>query len=263
MKLLTLNCHSWQEENQMEKIRTLALAIKEQSYDVIALQEVSQRVEEPVLYDGVKKNNYALVLLDELKKLGVAGYKLVWGFAHIGYPGFEEGLAILTKHPVVDSEVFSVTKGKNTDYWKTRSIVRADIDYNGQEISFYSCHLGWWHDEEEPCKYQLDSLLQKVDLDKPSFLMGDFNNSAEVRDEGYDYLLSHDLYDTYELAEDKDSGITVKGKIAGWDENKKDLRIDLILVNKEVNVHSSKVIFNDDNRPVVSDHYGVEIEISM
>lgn len=55
MKLLTLNCHSWQEENQMEKIRTLALAIKEQSYDVIALQEVSQRVEEPVLYDGVKK----------------------------------------------------------------------------------------------------------------------------------------------------------------------------------------------------------------
>ncbi|MGL4452748.1 MAG: endonuclease/exonuclease/phosphatase family protein, partial [Sarcina sp.] len=27
MKLLTLNCHSWQEENQIEKIKILAKAI--------------------------------------------------------------------------------------------------------------------------------------------------------------------------------------------------------------------------------------------
>ena len=42
MKLLTLNCHSWQEENQIEKIKYLAKIIKEKQYDVIALQEVSQ-----------------------------------------------------------------------------------------------------------------------------------------------------------------------------------------------------------------------------
>ena len=38
MKLLTLNCHAWQEENQIEKIQHLAQVIKEKQYDVIALQ---------------------------------------------------------------------------------------------------------------------------------------------------------------------------------------------------------------------------------
>lgn len=42
MKLLTLNCHSWHEENQLNKICYLAETIKEMMYDVIALQEVSQ-----------------------------------------------------------------------------------------------------------------------------------------------------------------------------------------------------------------------------
>ena len=28
MKLLTLNCHSWQEDNQLEKIKYLAKVIK-------------------------------------------------------------------------------------------------------------------------------------------------------------------------------------------------------------------------------------------
>ena len=261
MKLLTLNCHSWQEENQMEKIKTLANTIQEKSYDVIALQEVSQLEDGPIVYDQLKKNNYALVLLDELKQLGVTDYHLVWGFAHMGYPGYEEGLAILSKHPITNKEIFFVTEGRST--WKARSIVCATIQYNERLLSFYSCHLGWWHDEEEPCKFQMDSLLQKLDRSHPFFLMGDFNNSADIRDEGYDYLLSNGLYDTYKLAEDKDSGITVKGKIAGWDENKQDLRIDLILSSDEVKVLSSKVIFNGEHKPVVSDHYGVETEISM
>lgn len=45
MKLLTLNCHSWQEENQIEKIQYLAKVIQEEEYDVIALQEVSQSIQ--------------------------------------------------------------------------------------------------------------------------------------------------------------------------------------------------------------------------
>ena len=40
------------------------------------------------------------------------------------------------------------------------------------------------------------------------------------------------LYDTYGLAIEKDEGTTVQGEIAGWDENKHNLRIDLILCNQ-------------------------------
>lgn len=67
MKLLTLNCHSWQENNQLEKIAILADDIAEKSYDVIALQEVSQLIDSDILHGLVKRDNYAVVLLDELK----------------------------------------------------------------------------------------------------------------------------------------------------------------------------------------------------
>ncbi len=264
MNLLTLNCHSWQEENQMEKIQHIARAIKEQAYDVIALQEVSQSIDAKVVTGNIKQNNFGLVLQQELEKLGVSDYELVWDFAHMGYDTFEEGLAILTRYPIKETHSFFVSKSTDTDFWKTRKIVGVTLDFNGEEMSFYTCHLGWWSDEEEPAKYQMEQLLETVQGTEPYFLMGDFNNSAHIEGEGYDYLTSTaGLHDTYLLASDKDSGVTVEGKIAGWDENKQDLRIDLILASSPAKVTSSRVVFNGHNRDVVSDHYGVEVTLEI
>jgi maltose 6'-phosphate phosphatase len=259
MKLLTLNCHSWQEDDQPGKISILADDIAEKSYDVIALQEVSQLIESEIVHGLVKKDNFALVLLGELEKRGVTDYTLVWDFAHIGYDVYEEGVAILTKHPVVEEHRFFISKSHDQSYWKTRKIVGATISYHGKPLTFYSCHLGWWTDAEEPFKYQVDSLMEQVTPESPFFLMGDFNNNALVSDEGYDYLLSKGLLDTFGEAVERDSGITVRGNIAGWDENTVDLRLDLILSSEKIDVASSRVIFNDGNKPVVSDHFGVEV----
>lgn len=261
MKLLTLNCHSWQEDNQYEKIMHLVETIKEQSYDVIALQEVNQTVEEEVVYGNIKKDNFALVLINELKKLGEDQYSLVWGFSHL-YKNFEEGLAIITKHPVIDEHSFIASNSMDSTNWKTRKIVGATIQYDDKPLSFYSCHMGWWHDEEEPFKDQADNLLKYVNMDKMAFFMGDFNNDAFVDGEGYEYLLSHGLIDTYHLAENKDEGVTVEGEIAGWEGNVLKKRIDLILTNLKVPVIYSNVIFNNKNKSVVSDHYGVEIKLN-
>ena len=63
------------------------------------------------------------------------------------------------------------------------------------------------------------------------------------------------------IAKEKDSGTTVQGKIDGWNENEKNLRIDLILSNKLLHVKYSKTIFNGQNGHVISDHFGVEVEI--
>ncbi|WP_226671880.1 endonuclease/exonuclease/phosphatase family protein [Rossellomorea aquimaris] len=259
MKLLTLNCHSWQEDNQDEKISSLADDIAEKSYDVIALQEVSQLIESETVQGLIKKDNFALVLLGELEKRGVTDYTLVWDFAHIGYDIYEEGVAILTKHPVVEEHRFFISKSHDQSYWKTRKIVGATISYESKPLTFYSCHLGWWTDDEEPFQFQVDSLMEQVTAESPVFLMGDFNNNALTRGEGYDYLLSKGLVDTFNEAAERDSGVTVQGNIAGWDENKVDLRIDLILSSEKIPVKSSRVIFNDDNKPVVSDHFGVEV----
>ncbi|ARK28578.1 endonuclease/exonuclease/phosphatase family protein [Halalkalibacter krulwichiae] len=263
MKLLTLNCHSWQEDNQIEKIKWIAEAIKENSYDVIALQEVSQLITGEVVNGSLKKDNYVFVLLDELRKLGVTNYNFFWDFAHIGFEVYEEGLAILTKHKIEKKHSFFVSQSNDNNNWKTRKIVGATIQYKGRSVSLYSCHLGWWHDEEEPFKKQMDSLSTNLNQDEIVFLMGDFNNAAHLKDEGYEYVLKNGFYDTFALAQQKDEGITVEGKIAGWEKNKQNLRIDYIFSNKQLAVHTSKVIFNGKNKPIVSDHFGLEVKVSL
>lgn len=261
MKLLTLNCHSWQEKDQLNKIKILAQTIKEKSYDVIALQEVSQKIISKKVDGDVKKDNYVQVLLQELKQIGVEEYTYAWGFSHIGFVYYEEGLAILTRHKIAETSSFFVSRSTNTLNFKTRKIVGVKIHYHGRPISFYSCHLGWWGDDKEPYTKQVDELLAHAPNDHLFFLMGDFNNDAANKDEGYDYLRNKDLHDTYQLAEQKDSGITVSGKIAGWSKNKEGIRIDYIFSSHKVKVLRSSVIFNYVNKPVISDHYGVEVEI--
>ena len=47
----------------------------------------------------------------------------------------------------------------------------------------------------------------------------------------------------------------------GWDKKKKKKRIDYIFIDKKVKVLKSTVIFNGINKPVISDHFGVEVDI--
>ncbi|QEK11874.1 endonuclease/exonuclease/phosphatase family protein [Crassaminicella thermophila] len=260
MKLLTLNCHSWMEDRQEEKIKIIANTIKEERYDVVALQEVNQSINREYIFQNIKKDNFAFILLKELESLGCMEYRMLWDFSHIGFDKYEEGVSILTKHKIEKYDSFFITKSQDQAFWKTRKIVGATIKINEEVIDFYSCHLGWWLDEEEPFKYQVDQLLSTMKKDRLTFFMGDFNNDAFVEGEGYDYLIEKGLYDTFSMAKENDSGITVKGKIAGWSSNEQDLRLDLILSNKKIDIKYSKVIFNGTNKPIVSDHYGVEIE---
>ena len=263
MKLLTLNCHSWQEENQLEKINYIARVIKEKNYDIIALQEVSQLINEETIYNNIKKDNFALLIKEELEKIGVNDYEFFWDMSHIGYDIYEEGLCVMSKLPIKESQSFFISNSKDTNYWKTRKITKIKVAYKDKFINFYSCHLGWFNDDEEPFVNQFDNLIKYIEKEELSLIMGDFNNSATVKGEGYEYIVENGFLDTYNLAKIKDDGITVKGNIAGWDKNKEDLRLDIIFSNRDIDVLSSNVIFNGKNKEVVSDHFGVEIEINI
>lgn len=243
----------------MEKIKILAKTIREKSYDVIALQEVNQSIDAESVDGLIKKDNFALVLLEELQQLGVKNYQMIWDYSHIGYDIYEEGVALLTKHGIEEKHSFFVSDSEDTKNWKTRKIAGITIRSQHELLSFYSCHLGWWEDEQEPFKAQLNRLIEIVGKDEKYFLMGDFNNAAHIRGEGYDFVLNKGLYDTHSLAQEKDDGITVTGKIAGWDDNKQDLRVDYIFSNVPVTVYKSSVIFNGKNQPVISDHFGIEL----
>lgn len=260
MKLLTLNCHSWQEEDQFKKIKILARTIKEMEYDVIALQEVSQLKSSKILYDNIREDNFAEVLLRELKDVDVNDYSFIWDFSHIGFDRYEEGLAIFTKHTIEDYCTFYVSKDTSENNYKSRKVIKATINVDDNEFDFYNCHLGWWNDDEEPFKYQVEKLLQHISYKNTNIIMGDFNNNAFIRNEGYDYLIGKGLIDTYSIAVEKDKGVTVRGTIDGWEKSAESKRLDLILLTKRLEVLSSKVLFNTKDS-LVSDHFAVEVNI--
>ncbi|CAM4052400.1 endonuclease/exonuclease/phosphatase family protein [Lederbergia lenta] len=263
MKLLTINVHAWQEHNQLEKINELARVIHMNRYDAIALQEASQHREVDIVYDSIRKDNYALLLQQALAKLGSSDFNLFWEATHYGYDIYEEGLALLVRHPVVNYDSFYITESSSLDFWKSRKIVGITIQLNKQMISLYSCHLGWWEDKEESYTRQVDNLLKKAEKHEKFLLLGDFNAASNKKNEGYDYLLSKGLYDTHVLAHEKSGEFTIQGDIAGWDGNKAGLKIDYIFANWQAGVRHSHIIFDGNNEPIISDHYGIELELSI
>lgn len=267
MKILTLNTHSLIEENYQQKLLDFVNAISKIQPDIIALQEVNQsalsaeinkesltgyipcQTEIPVKYDNHAYN--------AVKMLYDNGIKYHWTYLPIklGYDKFDEGLALLSRNPIDKTDVILISRINDYNNWKTRKV----IGILTGEKWFYSVHIGWWNDDEEPFCKQWNKLTEHLQNKKNIFLMGDFNNSADIRNEGYDMIIHSGWHDTYNMAVNKDGGMTVHGKIDGWNDNS-EMRIDFIFTDREYNIKSSKVIFNGKNEPVISDHSGIIID---
>lgn len=267
MKLLTLNTHSWQEDDQLEKLDILATAIIDHRFDVIALQEVNQLMASPKLckkFIGnaeIAEDNYAYLLQQLLAKHG-HHYELTWDYVHQSYGKYQEGLAFLTKASVLAHQTIDLNENYDEGFWKHRRAVKISIAHKEQVIDLFNCHCGWWDDEEAPFQAQIAKIMQQLS-DRPSFLLGDFNNPSQVKNQGYNYLLEQGLVDTYNISQNKDAGFSVVKKIDGWKENNKKLRIDLILTNQTHKVLQSRTMFNGSNYPVVSDHFGVMTQLEL
>ncbi|MBE7011986.1 MAG: hypothetical protein E7415_04870 [Ruminococcaceae bacterium] len=270
MKLLTINTHSLLEENYEEKCNIFVEAIAKIKPDVIAMQEVNQRVDSEIAsspevfgFKGemkipVKSDNHALKISKMLEKCG-EHYFFCWEGIKCGYGKYDEGIAIFSRKPIEMAESYYLTTCKEYDNFKTRKA----LAISSCDKVFVSVHTGWYEDEEEPFSIQLGALNKalKPYLDKEVYLMGDFNVPSHREDGGYPEILKSGWYDTYNMALDKDGGYTVEGKIDGWLYESERKRIDYIFVNKEIDVKSSRVIFNDHNEKRISDHNGILVEI--
>lgn len=269
MKLLTLNTHSLVEENYSEKLEHFAAAIEKEQPDIIALQEVNQSIFAPEAsfckLKGftpcgempVKADNHAYNTVKMLSERGI-DYRWTWLGIKEGYGKYEEGIALLSKGEITGTDILTVSSINNRRNWKTRKIL--GIRTGGQW--FYSVHLGWWNDSEEPFQEQWEKLSAHTKKRGRVWLMGDFNSPACVKDEGYDMIKSDGWCDTFALANEKDSGITVGKSIDGWNNgvSMQGMRIDYIWCSEKAEITSSQVIFNGSNYPVISDHYGVIIK---
>lgn len=281
MKLLTINTHSLQEENYPRKLEEFIDVIFKERPDIVAMQEVNQSIDAPLagkpLLTGfvpckengvpIREDNHAA---QAAFRFHFAGLPCTWTWipAKIGYGKYDEGMAIFSfNHKILETDSFYISNIRDYENWKTRKVL--GIHTADDDSWYYTVHMGWWQDEEEPFLSQWDifnSFLSHKRTDSTCWLMGDFNSPAEVRGQGYDCITHSFWYDTYLLADKKDDGITVEGVIDGWKEyisdpdSTKGMRIDHIWCSKPLPVQSSKVMFNGENGPVISDHFGVMIE---
>ena len=263
MKLLTVNVHAWMEENPSEKLDVLARTIAERAYDVIALQEVNQQRKAPLVGKELKQDNYGLVLLERLRNLGIQDYSYFWTNSHIGYDTYDEGLAILTKLPVYGIDEFYCSTHKTIDSILSRKVLGVTVYYEDQLIELYSCHINLPGSQGEDQLENIQAILDRTSTSHLKVLMGDFNTDALSDVATYEAIKDLGLRDSYDLAEEKDAGITVSKAIDGWSQHTQEKRLDYVFLTKERRVLTHRVVFNGSNQSVISDHFGVEVELSL
>ena len=273
MKLLTLNTHSLVEDNYSTKLDAFVSAIAEQRPDIIALQEVNQTIAETqadVISEGyvpcvenivIRKDNHVYKAAELLEGAGVK-YYWTWLPLKKGYNKYDEGIALMSRSRIIETDVVRISETDDYNNWKTRKIIGIRTEAAPDEW-FFSVHYGWWDDLDEPFQNQWQKTAEYMKKYSRVWLMGDFNSPAEVRNEGYDMINSGGWYDSYTLARTRDNGITVGKVIDGWRDKVSGtdgMRIDQIWCSQKAEIASSEVIFNGANKPVVSDHYGVAAE---
>ena len=263
---------------QRKLVQFVEFVLREQP-DLLALQEVSQSASaaeiDPSMLQGlspvknqcvpVRSDNHAAWVAFLLREAGVNA-SWTWLPIKIGYDRYDEGLAIMSLNRKI-AEIDSIQLSRSTDYsnWRTRKALGVRVD--GCQDWFYTVHMGWWSDPEEPFQFQWDNLKNGVShRQSNTWLMGDFNSPAEVRGEGYDQIRADGWQDAWLLAEDTRGNATVEGAIDGWRERVENpdeltgMRIDHIWCSRPQTVPRARVVFDGRNEPKVSDHFGILME---
>lgn len=255
MKLITLNLHLWQEENQIAKLKKIANFINDKDIDVCFFQEVAQLDDNPLIVDNIKKDNNAYLIKSYLNK----EYYLYYEYKKNGYGIFNEGLAILSKYPLLNRKWFYISKTRDKDDWHTRIIVKASINYNNEIIDLYSSHLGW--DEGEEKYYdQLEKYIKNIDFNNKFILAGDFNCMYDSIQ--YKYWIDKGLISLVDKSNINPYEKPTFSRILDFSKEKENLNrhIDYFFTNTNVNVLNYEIYFNTKDN-LVSDHHLVMCEI--
>lgn len=274
MQLLTLNTHSWQEENQEEKMESIVAAILNWDSDYICFQEANQRHDAEVATElpgylevekqfnvPVKKDNFIKIIAEKLLAAG-STYYWSWVPINIAFDQYDEGVGILAKKPFQPHDL-ALSEIQDFNNYRTRHALLAEFDH----LNLISTHFSWWYDDREDLAFahEWQQVMPYLKTDKPSLIAGDFNNPANEKDMGYDYIQKTmpTLHDSWHSAKQTSGDITMGGEIDGWIGQAEGKRIDFIFGNETIHFDSHEVVFSPNHPPIVSDHYGIHAVFSI
>jgi maltose 6'-phosphate phosphatase len=255
LKILILNLHCYQEQNQDEKFTQIAKAINELDADIVCLQEVAEFWNDGA---GDWPSNSAKIINDRLSH----PYHLHTDWSHLGFDKYREGVAILSRFPLANQQARYVSDSHDIYSIHSRKVVMAQlyVPYLGL-INIFSAHLSWIEDGFEGQFKRLHQWAKDNHSDdvKASLLCGDFNITAGSK--GYELVVNSNEYDDQFLQANEQGVFEKIFRVNDdhWhDLLAEDYRIDYIFMNKssELQVSSAKVVFTNEDYGQVSDHCG-------
>ncbi|MGR8979876.1 MAG: endonuclease/exonuclease/phosphatase family protein [Gammaproteobacteria bacterium] len=255
LKIMILNLHCYQEEDQESKFAQIARAIDELGIDIVCFQEVAELWNEG---QGDWNTNSAKIINDLIGK----PYHLYTDWSHLGFDKYREGVAILSRYPLSKEESRYVSESDDPYSIHSRKVVMAQIHvpYIGA-INVFSAHLSWWEDGfAEQFNRLREWAAEKQDGHvKGTLLCGDFNIAAGS--EGYDLVVNGHEYEDQFLSANSHGVFEKVFKVNDpyWRHYlADDYRIDYIFLNKSsrLSVTSGQVLFTEQDYGQVSDHCG-------
>lgn len=262
MKIITQNLHCFAEENYLEKFERLAAFIVENDVDVICLQEVAQPRESAFINEDMhlREGNAAQLIAQMIHAISGRAYAVYYSFAHYYYDKEEEGVAILTRLPVVAWKEHIISDEKIDYTIHRRTAIEIHLENN---LSINSAHLGIATGEVKvsPALAQFQCLSQAVAGDT-QFFFGDYN-IPDTTDE-YQHIVRNGYVDLFgEGAYQNPKFVTTPEVLDGWRNEKKAKRIDYGFSNCKIDVKEARVIFNGHDDAPISDHYGLYFDVEL
>jgi maltose 6'-phosphate phosphatase len=255
LRVLALNLHCYQEPDQQHKFLLIARAIDELHVDIVCLQEVAENWNDGA---GDWGSNSARIINQHLPR----PYNLATDWSHLGFGRYREGVAVLSRHPILRQESRYVSASRDPYDIHARRAVLAQLNVPSfGRINVFSTHLSWWKDGFAEQFGNLrdwarDAHTRHV---KASLLCGDFN--AEAGSRGYELVLDSGEYDDTFLAATRPHEFTeiFRRRTPNWrDHLRDDRRIDYLFMRRasSLRVESAREVFTERDFGRVSDHIG-------
>ena len=260
LRLMTYNIHYGNNIDNEYNIELIAKVIKESKAELICLQEVDKNWGTRSHYEN---------LIEIISK--ITGYYYFYAPIYdkpsqrgISYPNEQFGVGFLSKYKIIDSYNYNISR------WSTQKddpqpgdinfppkkggFGHILIDVNGKIISVYNTHLDYRPNpppgyEKSIREIQVKEMLEIINKNTfPIILMGDMNtdtSSKEIFEPLFEYF--NDGW----IMGSKDKGNS-------FPSNNPNIRIDYILISKDVIVKNANLI-----ETTVSDHLPVIIDIEL
>ncbi len=240
IRILTLNLHCYQEQDQLNKFKAIAQTIQDFQIDIMNFQEVGERIE----WDG--SDNSAKIIKDYSSEICEKPFDYYWEMAHYGFDVYKEGIAIITHFPILEREQMRMHNSR-----LQRNIIHCKLDTHLGKFNMFCTHLAGFYDQNYARTVQTKEIVDFVRKKKNdevvgSVIAGDFNTPPNT--EPYNVIIDNGFIDTL----DDDKVYTyIQPDYKG--------RFDYIFFDSDSNLEiiETQIVFNGENRMRVSDHLGV------